>query len=151
METSFRILNNTREIFLNTIKVLSIEQLNFIPQGFNNNIIWNFGHVLVTQQILAYKLSGLGFNMPDELVNKYRNKTRPEEFITTEEYQQLNKFALSINNELEADYKKGQFSGFKPYQTSMGMNLDTIEAVISFLPVHEGMHIGYAMALKKFV
>jgi len=37
----------------------TLEQLNKIPEGFSNNLIWNIGHIIVTQQVLIYKLSNL--------------------------------------------------------------------------------------------
>ena len=49
---------------------LTIEELNKIPEGFNNNIIWNFGHVIVSQQIICYKLSNQPLKVSDEYVNK---------------------------------------------------------------------------------
>ena len=59
METSLRIFENNRNVYLRFLESFSLEQLNKIPQGFSNNIIWNIGHIEVTQQILIYKLSSL--------------------------------------------------------------------------------------------
>ena len=53
----------TRKNLLKYLNTLSIEELNIIPEGFNNNIFWNIAHVAVTQQILVYKLSGLKMDM----------------------------------------------------------------------------------------
>jgi len=38
------------------ITPFSLEQLNKIPEGFNNNLIWNIAHCVVTQQLLCYKV-----------------------------------------------------------------------------------------------
>jgi hypothetical protein len=36
-------LKKVRAVLLEGIKDLTTEQLNKIPQGYNNNIIWNLG------------------------------------------------------------------------------------------------------------
>jgi len=51
-------IRRTRTYLLDFIKDLSVEQLNEIPGRLNNNIIWNLGHTLVTQQHLCYIRSG---------------------------------------------------------------------------------------------
>lgn len=51
------LLNATRQNILTLMQGLSADQLNKMSAGFNNNLIWNAGHVLVTQQLLYYKLS----------------------------------------------------------------------------------------------
>ena len=38
-------LKKSRKLTLKVIEGLTIEQLNKIPTGFSNNIIWNFCHV----------------------------------------------------------------------------------------------------------
>jgi hypothetical protein len=58
------------------IQGYTLEQLNKVHEGFNNNIIWNIAHVIVTQQILVYKLSGLPMIVTDEMVEKYRKGTK---------------------------------------------------------------------------
>jgi hypothetical protein len=63
------------------IQGYTLEQLK-VPEGFNNNIIWNIAHVIVTQQILVYKLSGLPMIVTDEMVEKYRKGTKTEHFAT---------------------------------------------------------------------
>ncbi|MBT6439868.1 MAG: hypothetical protein HOB26_01170 [Flavobacteriales bacterium] len=50
---------------------LSLNQLNQVPSGFNNNNIWNVAHVLVTQQLLICGLSSLPFAMDNSLVDRF--------------------------------------------------------------------------------
>ena len=51
------IARKNRKIFESFIDRLTLEQLNKVPQGFKNNVIWNIVHCIVTQQLLVYKLS----------------------------------------------------------------------------------------------
>jgi hypothetical protein len=41
-----------------------------IPEGYSNNLIWNIAHIIVVQQMLVYKLSGLPMMISDEMVEK---------------------------------------------------------------------------------
>ncbi|MCZ0211646.1 DinB family protein, partial [Streptomyces sp. UMAF16] len=50
---------NIRKYLIEMCEPLSVVQLNTIPNGFNNNIIWNFGHLIAAQQGLCYIRSGL--------------------------------------------------------------------------------------------
>ncbi|RZL12338.1 MAG: DinB family protein, partial [Pedobacter sp.] len=61
MENILRIIKACRTKWLSTIEELSTEQMNFIPVGFKNNLAWQLGHVVVSQQILCYRLSGNKF------------------------------------------------------------------------------------------
>ena len=74
-----------------------LEDLNKIPSGFNNNIIWNIGHVLVSEQLLAYKLSGLESTLSDKMISKYRKDSKPEGDITKEE---VNEITYELEKEL---------------------------------------------------
>ena len=59
MDWAFDITIKTR-IFLNSfIENLPLSELNKVPDGFNNNIIWNIAHVIVTQQLLLSSFSSL--------------------------------------------------------------------------------------------
>jgi len=89
MQFTFDVLSNIRVFSKKYLENNSLEDLNKIPKGFNNNIIWNIGHIVVTQQLLAYKLSGLPMQVSDDLINKYRKDTKPEGFVSQEEVDEI--------------------------------------------------------------
>ena len=57
MNTLFKSIKRSREIYASYIENYTLEQLNHIPEGLRNNLIWNIGHIIVSQQRLAYLLS----------------------------------------------------------------------------------------------
>jgi hypothetical protein len=151
MNKSFEILKVSRNNLLNAIQGLSNAQLNEIPKGFNNNIIWNLGHVLVTQQLLNYKLSGLTCNVDDSLIQAFSKGTQPPAHVKEEEVEFIKTELVRLPQVTNEDYKNGKFKTFKTYPTSYGIELNNIEEAITFVNVHEGLHLGYVMALKRAV
>lgn len=59
MDKSFEIIRKTRQAILSQVSELTIGQLNEIPAGFNNNIIWNLAHMVAAQQGICYVRGGL--------------------------------------------------------------------------------------------
>jgi len=151
MQKSIDIIKTTRQNFLNLLETLSLEQLNKIPEGFNNNILWNFGHLVATQQILCNRLGNATFHVEEYLVKKYGKGTKPEGFITAEELDLLKKYVVSNIEDLEKDLENGVLDVYTAYTTSYNVQLETIADAIRFVAVHEGVHYGYAMALKRLV
>jgi len=151
MDTSIVTIQETRKLFLNLIEGLTIEEINIIPQGFNNNIIWNFGHVIVSQQTLCYRLAGLPLNLDESYVLKYAKGTKPETFLDGKELAFLKELSVSMINILVDDMDKNLFSNYKEYQTSFNVKLLNVQDAVKFLTMHEGMHYGYVLALKKLV
>ena len=141
----------TRKNFIELIDSLTTEQLNKIPEGYWNNIIWNFGHTIVTQQILCYKLAGKPLNVSDEMVNKYRKGSKPEGNVSEAEITEFKKMGLELINQMENDLKTDSFENYTPYVTSYHVKINTIEDALKFDSLHEGLHLGYAMAMKKLV
>lgn len=128
---------------------LDIQTLNTIPPGYKNNLIWNFGHIVVTQQLLCYKLSGLEMAISDEMVDAYRKGSTPVADITEAEYITLKHLSMSLIDRMEQDFREGLFKSYSPYTTSYGVSLNNIEEAIEFNAMHESMHLGYTMALKR--
>lgn len=149
MDYNFKLLFQTRSNFLNLLNGFSLEQINKVPDAFKNNLIWNFGHIICTQQILCYKLAGLSPNIEAELIDKYKKGSAPDGLASQQEFEFLKSLALSNIDKLESDYKEGKFSNYTPYETSYGIKLNSIEEAIAFNNVHEGLHFGYSMALRK--
>ena len=91
MSRAIEIIKKPRNLVLDTISNLSIDQLNTIPTGFNNNIIWNLGHMIASQQGICYKRCGLETVVSDDFFNAYKSGSKPERFITAEEYEEIKK------------------------------------------------------------
>src|SRR5690606_8953304 len=115
MDFIFEVLPNTRKYLNNVLENNSLEDLNKIPKGFNNNIIWNVAHLIVSQQILVYKLSGLPLMVSDELVEKYRKGTKPEAPVTISEVEEIKKLIFSPNEKTKDDYYNGVFKDYQEY------------------------------------
>ena len=144
-------IKNTRAFILELVKDLSTEQLNKIPTGFNNNIIWNIAHLTATQQNMCYIRSGLEITVEEKYFSPFLSGTNPEKFIGQEEINSIFDALLNSMDRLASDYSSGIFLKFDPWDKRYGMKLNSIEDAINFIPFHEGMHIGYIMALKKLV
>ncbi|MFB0910652.1 MAG: DinB family protein, partial [Flavobacterium sp.] len=77
MRQTLDITRTSRTIVSQMLAGHTLDQLNTIPEGYNNNLIWNIAHIIVVQQMLVYKLSGLPMMISDEMVEKYKKGTKP--------------------------------------------------------------------------
>jgi hypothetical protein len=126
------ILRSPRKMTLETLDGYTIEQVNKIPQGFNNNIIWNLGHMIASQQGICYKRAGL-------------------ETVITEEFDNIKALFFTTLDKLEEDYTAGIFNNYSPVMTRYNVELNNIDEALGFLSFHDGLHIGYIMSLRKLV
>ncbi|MGY5352424.1 DinB family protein [Wenyingzhuangia sp. IMCC45533] len=152
IEKQIDILIKGRELTLKLIEDLTLEQINKIPKGHNNHIGWNIGHLLVTQQLLCYKLSGLKALVSDELINSYKKGTDAHNLIIDEkEWEYIKNQFIELPQKLAKDYSNGCFEGYSGYTTSVKVELDSIEKAIDFNNFHEGVHLGVVLSQKKLV
>ena len=151
MDKYFDIMQKTKINFLQLLDGLTIEQLNKIPVGFTNNLIWNFAHLLATQQVIFYGLSGLTPYVEEQFIKDYRRYSKPETFVDAEAFEKIKQNFEKAQQTFFEDYKKGAFNNFKQYNTTFGVQLDNIDDGIRFSVLHDGLHYGYAMALKHLV
>ena len=147
----FGTIAQTRANLINLISSLDLEAINKIPSPIKNNIAWNFGHIIATQGVLCYQLSGLPIPLEADFVARYRKGTSPTQDITAQELEQMKELAVGSLEQLRKDYDAGIFKEFTVYTTSYGIELRNIEDAIYFNSVHEGMHLGYAMAINRLV
>ncbi|GJM30098.1 MAG: hypothetical protein DHS20C17_27330 [Cyclobacteriaceae bacterium] len=149
MNFQLEMLLQGRKNLLSLLKPYSDEQLNTIPTGFKNNLIWNLGHVIVSHQVLCYKFCGLSAAISDEYINKFRKGTIPGPPVNSSNIDYLKTLALETVDVFIDDYRKGIFKQYQTYQSMYGVSLTCIEDAIEFNNTHEGLHIGYVMAMCK--
>ena len=144
-------IKNTRLFLLKLLEGLSPEQLNKVPPGFNNNIIWNLAHLIAAQQGLCYIRSGNTPPVDPAYILPFKPDTQPERYIAEEEVQVIKSLLISSVDQLKVDYQKDIFNNYTTFTTRYGAVLSNIVDAINFLGYHEGLHSGYIMALKRLV
>jgi hypothetical protein len=150
MKYQFNLLSVTRNNIKMLVNALTLAQLNSKPSGFNNTIVWQLGHILVTQQLLCYAFSNQKLMLTDAIIEKYR-KGSVATLVTQKEIDELLILLDKTSKQLEKDYSSNLFKTYTKYETSYGITLNTIEEAIQMNNVHEGVHFGNMLALKKIV
>ncbi len=151
MKIEFDILKKSRKLILKIIEDLTIEQLNNIPEGFNNNIVWNIAHLVVTQQLLCYNFSDLEMMVSEEMVTLFRKGTVPQKIISEEDFETYKNLFIELPIQLERDYKNDIFKKYKEYNTSLNVKIVDIDFAIDFNNYHEGIHLGIILGIIKLV
>ncbi|MFB0925215.1 MAG: DinB family protein, partial [Vicingaceae bacterium] len=108
----------TRNNILNSIKDLSLSELNKIPIGFNNNVIWNVGHIVATQQLLCYKMAGLDMALDAAFIAKYMKGSFAVGDASQEELDYIVKQLKELPAKVEADYANQLFKVYNTYTKS---------------------------------
>lgn len=149
MEKLFDITLKNRKILYRILVNTPKEQLVKIPEGFRNSIWWNIAHVVVTQQLLVYKMSNLPMKLDTTIIDTFKKGTVPGGTATDEEIQIMSAFLLSTAEWAEEDYNNGIFKEFKEYTTTPNITLTNVEDAIAFNVFHEGIHLGVILSLEK--
>ena len=144
-------LRKTRLHVLDIIKELSLEKLNKIPHGFNNNIIWNVGHLVAGQQTICYIRCGRDISIAEEFFNTFKPGTKPERFIESDEEDEIKKMLFTSLDILEKDLQQNKFESYIPWVTRTGVNINNINDALIYLHHHEGVHTGVISSIKKLV
>ena len=149
MDFTFDIALKTRIIFYNILETLTLDQLNVKPKGFNNTIFWNIKHVVITQQLLIYRLSELPVLVTETEIETYKKGTKSEGKATIEDIELLKYQLFSTLEKTKEDYQKGLFKKYTEYTVSTKSILTSIDEALAFNNFHEGIHLGYILAMKK--
>lgn len=150
-EAIFKTWKTSRNLYSEYFEKYSLQQLNAIPGGFNNNLIWHIGHIIVAQQALIYKGSNLDGYVSNELFELYKPGTKPTRLITENEVDELKDLLSSLIEKTETDFYEGKFISYNERMTGTGFHLSSITDAFEFNNYHEGLHLGYMMGMRKFI
>jgi DinB superfamily len=151
-EMLLRQVEVVRAITLQRLESITEDMADIIPNGFNNNIRWNVGHILIVQEQLALNFAGLSPQLSPEFVNFFGNRTSPREWkveppslqILSDELKKQTAFIKeSLGNRL-------QEKAIKPF-VRLGFKMETIGEILTFSLHHEGMHTGVIYAIQRAI
>lgn len=149
MDWNHNIILKNRRLLSKFREKFSLDQLNTVPKGYRNSIFWNVAHTVVTQQLLVYGLSNRPLLVDSDLVKTYKKDTKTVHEATEKELALVKTLLFSTIEQTKTDYDNGMFKNYTPYTTSLNVTLSTVDEAIRFNTFHEGIHLGYILAMKN--
>ncbi len=151
MDHLIKAAKTSRKLYLALFEKYTLDQMNVVPDKFNNNIIWNIGHIVAAQQSLVYKTSNLPMYISDAFFDRYKPGTRPVGRVTSDEAEEIKSLLISMIEKTESDLVNGKFVSFTERNTITGFHLGKLEDALVFNIYHEGLHMGYINSIGRFV
>jgi hypothetical protein len=99
----------------------------------------------------VYRLSGLPINVSDQMMQTYKNGSKPTGTTTQEEVDELKSLLFSLIEQTKKDYHDGKFVSYTEYTTGTGFNLTSTKEALEFNNYHEALHLGFMMNIRKFI
>ena len=154
MDQRIEKIKKFRQFLLASIRGLSAEQLNRIPTGHNNNIIWNLAHLISAQQSICYVRAGQTPVVSEKYLSPFTTNTKPGAFIAADEIEKIRRLLTDSIDDLQKDFEERKFDNYSPsvnISRVYGITLNNIDDALEFLLYHEGFHSGYIISLIRMV
>ncbi len=151
IDAELKMLDTSINNVLTKIDGLSNQQMNEIPKGFSNNIVWNVAHLLVTQKLLIYGLSNHPLNLDEDFVEHFRKGSKPQHKVSDEEINFINTELEKSFKQLKNDISNGIFKEYKHYPTSYNFEITNFNEALVMVNLHYGLHFSTILKLLKEV
>lgn len=144
-------LNFARMYSLGKIKQSNEDAWDLKPNGFNNTIRWNTGHIFATMESLTKRAIPSYEIVNPEWATLFVPGTNPDSWEmeppTMEELihaleEQPSRLKEALENNMQNQLTEPMAIG-KLYK------MDTVEAIVQFIVWHEGVHAGIIHALNR--
>ncbi len=145
------ILRASRTRLLHLIEITNYETLFKIPEGFNNNIIWQIGHCITSQQRHMYMRSGLSMHIPEEFIESFKIGSSPRSWKVTPDVKEVKHFLIDTVNQLETDLESGLFVNYKPFDLPIGFRVTNHLQALQAANYHEAEHSGTIFTYLKLL
>jgi len=147
-EVLFNQLESYRSEVLAIVENITEEEANIVPDGFNNNIRWNLGHIYLDQYLWIQAVTKEKNSVIEQFNTWFGFGTSPSDF--TAETPSLEKI-ISLLKHQPAHIKETYGDRLDVELTSTEMGMHTIEQVLVRTIFHEGMHLQAILDIKKFI
>ncbi len=133
------------------IETVDYEILFKIPEGFNNNIIWQIGHCITSQQRHMYMRSGLPMHISEEFMESFKIGSSPGSWQTIPDINEVKHLLIGTVNLLESDLKSGLFVNYEPFNLPIGIHVKNYVEALQVANYHEAEHSGKIFMYLKLL
>jgi hypothetical protein len=149
----FEILKASRIRLSQLMHTLSLQELLTIPKGFNNNILWQIGHCISSQQRHMYMRSGIPVYISEEFMDNFKIGTSPSIWKTNPNVEEVKHLLMYTVDKLENDLKAEIFENYQSFSLPIGIqvnnHLEALQAAIYHEAEHSGIIFTYLKILRN--
>lgn len=149
MTKILELIDKIRMDLIEITENLTVDQLNTIPYGFNNSIVWNLGHILVVTDEILYENSPFSIPAHDFDISGFKKGTRPDNVIDEKDISLIN----SALSDTVPRFRKLINAYAMDTQNNESQLLEKLgnDKSIHFILFHEDMHIPTILHQLKLV
>ncbi|GED70534.1 hypothetical protein BRE01_42360 [Brevibacillus reuszeri] len=144
----FQQLQDYRSETLHAIEGMTEEEVNLVPVGFNNGILWNLGHIYLDQYLWISHLTKEEISIPPGFHEWFAYGTKPADWQTPPpSLDTLRQLLANQPEQIRTMYGERLEEEFPA--TESGMH--TISQVLVRTIFHEGLHLAAITAIRRFL
>ncbi|ANS74214.1 hypothetical protein AWM70_06140 [Paenibacillus yonginensis] len=144
----FNLMGTARQNIAKLMDNVAVEQRAIVPQGFNNNLHWQIGHIVTVAERLTYSLRGEPSQLPGEYMLFFNTGTKPadwtseppawEDILAVMESQLIRIRDVFGERLDEGLANHNNFAGAKTFRNLLELNV-----------AHENSHVGMINAMIR--
>lgn len=138
----------TRGYFLKTIGDVSEASANVQPEGFNNTIHWQIGHVLTVAEQFMFGFPHKTTNLPENYVELFGSGTKPSDWKS--DVPSVEELSIQLKDQLER-LKQIPAERFDETLKKPFLGLETFGELAAFALFHESNHMGQIHTMKRLI
>lgn len=152
-QTILHHMETVRSITIKSINTIPEEITDIVPEGFNNNIRWNFGHIAFVQERLVYSVLGEKTSLPVEYEKFFGPGTKPADWKETPPTLKEISSELTEQTERIKEFVPKHFSSKlpTPFTNRMSISFYTLGETLLFSFYHEAMHMETIKRIYKTI
>lgn len=145
-----KLIKQIREVSLNLyINKLPMDSLLKIPEGYNNNIIWNVGHMISVSYSLNFSIAGLTPPCELEMIKKFKKGSFPIEYSQNDISWIKNHLIYSID-EIDKAWEENKVQTITlPITTDLGNIVSTPSDALAMTLAHDMLHFERIRLFRK--
>ena len=147
----FEILKASRTRLLQLVETVDNKILFKIPETFNNNIVWQIGHCITSQQRHMYMRSGLPMHISQEFMEMFKIGSSPYTWKRSPDIDEIKHLLLYTVNQLSKDLKAGIFADYHPFSLPLGITVNNHIQALQAANFHEAEHSGIIFSYLKLL
>ncbi|MFC4408901.1 DinB family protein [Chungangia koreensis] len=141
-QTIFKHMETTRDLTLKVFDRIPEELMDVVPEGFNNSIRWNLGHIAFIQDRLVYQVAGEPIGVPYAFEEYFKAETKPANWLgEPPSLEEIKEALISQSGRIKESRKSRLDEALpEPFTNRMGVTFYTKGDTLLFTFYHEAMH-----------